>query len=358
MSKAKHLCVFCRYAENGASSRLRFFRYRPFFEAAGIETEYFSFFDAAYLERLYAGKSRQPGSFCRGFFRRMREAARCAPAATFLVEYELFPLMPAWAEKVFFLKKRPCFLSFDDPVWEKYAKLPGLSGKYDSLARASSGVIAANDLIAERFEKLGKPVLKVPTAIDLDRYDRAAGKAEKFPRFTVAWIGTPATFPFLRNFLPVLQKMASRCDFELLIIGKAFWGSLPGVPSRSVEWSEAEEAELLARCHAGIMPLPDEPFARGKSAYKLIQYAGAGLPSLASPVGENTRVILPGRTGFLCSSPEEWGKALEALIRDEELRNAMGRSARERAEAWSLERHAARVIDFLFPENAKKELKV
>ena len=152
--------------------------------------------------------------------------------------------------------------------------------------------------------------------------------------------------------------MASRCDFELLMIGKAFWGSLPGVRSRSVEWSEAEEAELLARCHAGIMPLPDEPFARGKSAYKLIQYAGAGLPSLASPVGENTRVILPGKTGFLCSSPEEWGNALEALIRDEELRNAMGCSARERAEEWSLKRHAARVIDFLFPENAEKELKV
>ena len=354
MSRAKHLCVFCRYAENGASSRLRFFRYRPFFEAAGIDVEYSSFFDAAYLDRLYAGRPRQPGSFCRAFFRRIRDVARCAPDAAFFIEYELFPLMPAWAEKAFFLKERPYFLGFDDPVWEKYAKLPGLSGKYDALARNSSGIIAANDLIMERFGKLDIPLLKVPTAIDLDRYDEAAGKAEKFPRFTVAWIGSPATFPFLRNFLPVLQKMASCCDFELLMIGKAFWGSLPGVPSRSVEWSEAEEAELLARCHAGIMPLPDEPFARGKSAYKLIQYAGAGLPALASPVGENTRVIVPGKTGFLCSSPEEWGKALETLIRDEGLRNAMGRNARERAEAWSLERHASRLIDFLFPEDAKR----
>ena len=353
MSRAKHLCVFCRYAENGASSRLRFFRYRPFFEAAGIETEYFSFFDAAYLEHLYAGRSRQPGSFCRSFFRRIRDVARCAPDAAFFIEYELFPLMPAWAERAFFLKGRPFFLGFDDPVWEKYARIPGLAGKYDALARGASGIVAANRLIEERFGKLNDSVLEVPTAIDLDRYDRAAETAEKFPRFTVAWIGSPATFPFLRNFLPVLQKMASRCDFELLMIGKAFWGSLPGVPSRSVEWSEAEEAGLLARCHAGIMPLPDEPFARGKSAYKLIQYAGAGLPSLASPVGENTRVILPGKTGFLCSSPEEWVKALETLVRNEELRSSMGRNARERAEAWSLERHAARLIDFLFSEDAE-----
>ena len=354
MSKAKHLRVFCRYEENGASSRLRFFRYRPFFEAAGIEVEYSSFFDTAYLERLYAGRSRQPGSFCRAFFRRMREAARCPRSATDLIEYELFPLMPAWAERAFFLKGRSYFLSFDDPVWEKYAGIPGLSGKYDSLARGASGIIAANDLIMKRFGKTGKPVLKVPTAIDLERYDQASAGAVKFPRFTAAWIGSPATFPFLRNFLPVLRKMASSCDFELLMIGKAFWGSLPGVPSRSVEWSEAEESGLLARCHAGIMPLPDEPFARGKSAYKLIQYAGAGLPSLASPVGENTRVILPGKTGFLCSSPEEWVNALDALIRSKELRNTMGRNAREEAEAWSLKRHAARLIDFLFPEEAAR----
>ena len=353
MSRAKHLRVFCRYAENGASSRLRFFRYRPFFEAAGIDVEYSSFFDAAYLDRLYAGRSRQPGSFCRAFFRRIRDVARCTPDAAFFIEYELFPLMPAWAERAFFLKGRHYFLGFDDPVWEKYAKLPGLSGKYDALARNSSGIIAANDLIMERFGKLDVPLLKVPTAIDLDRYDEAAGKSEKFPRFTVAWIGSPATFPFLRNFLPVLRKMASCCDFELLMIGKAFWGSLPGVPSRSVEWSEANEAELLARCHAGIMPLPDEPFARGKSAYKLIQYAGAGLPSLASPVGENTRVVVPGKTGFLCSTPEEWGEALATLARNEELRSTMGRSARKEAEAWSLECHAARLIDFLFPDGER-----
>ena len=350
MTRERDLCVFCRYAENGASSRLRFFRYRPFLEAAGIRTAYHSFFDAAYLEDLYAGKPRGAGGLWRGFRRRVRELSRCAPDAVFLVEYELFPLMPGWAEKFFFLKNRRFFLNFDDPVWEKYAKLPGLAGKYDSLAEKAAGVIAANALIEERFRPLNGNLLKLPTAIDLDRYDRAAAGAEKFPRFTVAWIGSPATFPFLREFLPVLQRMSRVCDFELLMIGKAFWGSLPGVPSRSVEWSEAEEAGLLARCHAGIMPLPDTAFARGKSAYKLIQYAGAGIPALASPVGENARVVVPGETGSLCRTPEEWCDALRRLAEEPELREAMGRRARLKAEEWSLKRHAARLADFLFPE--------
>ena len=70
-------------------------------------------------------------------------------------------------------------------------------------------------------------------------------------------------------------------------------------------------------------------------------------------MGENTRVIVPGGTGFLCASSGEWAEALETLTRNEELRNSMGRTAREKAETWSLKRHAARLIGFLFPGSAE-----
>ena len=52
MSTEKRLAVFCRYGEKGASSRVRFFRYRPFFERAGITPLYHSFFDDTYLQQL------------------------------------------------------------------------------------------------------------------------------------------------------------------------------------------------------------------------------------------------------------------------------------------------------------------
>ena len=60
MNGVQNLSIFCRYAENGASSRLRFFRYRPFFERAGINVEISSFFDEAYLKNLYADGKRSP----------------------------------------------------------------------------------------------------------------------------------------------------------------------------------------------------------------------------------------------------------------------------------------------------------
>ena len=344
MIPEKRLEIFCRYAENGASSRLRFFRYLPFFEKADINVNIRSFFDALYLERLYAGKGRSFSSIPRGILRTKKALKSIPPNVPLFIEYELFPMLWAWCDLAV-LKKRTFFLNFDDPVWEKYAKFPTLKNKYDTLVKHAAGVVAANDLIVERFQNLNANILKIPTAIDLDRYDKAP-KA-KFDRFTIVWIGSPATFHYLSSFRSVLKRMAECCDFELLMIGKSSWGTLPGVPSRSVEWNEADEAELISRSHVGIMPLPDESFARGKSAYKLIQYAAAGIPALGAPVGENCQVIEHGKTGFLCRSPEEWCCYLQKLAADAALGKQMGAAARNKAAEWSLEVNAGKLIPFL-----------
>ena len=166
MSTEKRLAVFCRYGEKGASSRVRFFRYRPFFERAGITPLYHSFFDDTYLQQLYSGRGRSVTALPRGFFRRMRELRQTPPDTPLLIEYELFPLLWGWSE-LLFLKNRKFFLNFDDPVWEKYAKIPTLKDKYDILVSRAAGVIVANDLLFERFQKLNPRIIKIPTAIRL-----------------------------------------------------------------------------------------------------------------------------------------------------------------------------------------------
>ena len=136
--------------------------------------------------------------------------------------------------------------------------------------------------------------------------------------------------------------MARSVDFELLVIAKKSLESraLPGVPMRFEEWSTEEEGALLARCHAGIMPLPaDDAFAAGKSAFKLIQYLAAGLPAIASPVGENRNVLRPGETGFFASTPEEWAEQLSCLVREEALRERMAADARRLAFEYSIQKY-------------------
>ena len=116
---------------------------------------------------------------------------------------------------------------------------------------------------------------------------------------------------------------------------------------RFADWSEAKEGELLARCHVGIMPLPaDDPFAAGKSAFKLIEYLAAGLPAIASPVGENLRVLRDGETGYLAETPEEWTDALIRL-KDDTVRGRFAANAHHLAFEYSQQKFGPVYAQFL-----------
>jgi hypothetical protein len=133
---------------------------------------------------------------------------------------------------------------------------------------------------------------------------------------------------------------------ELVLIG-ADDSFAPDMPVRRLAWREASEAADIAACDIGIMPLPDTPFERGKSGYKLIQYMACGLPVIASPVGENTWIVTP-ETGLLAASAVEWEGALAGLLANPAQCAVLGEAGRARvAQHYALEvwgpRLAARI---------------
>jgi glycosyltransferase involved in cell wall biosynthesis len=77
------------------------------------------------------------------------------------------------------------------------------------------------------------------------------------------------------------------------------------------------------------MPLADDAWTRGKCAFKLLQYAAAGLPSVASDVGANREALLDGASGFLVPPGASWEPALAKLIESAELRVSFGGRGRE-----------------------------
>jgi glycosyltransferase involved in cell wall biosynthesis len=95
------------------------------------------------------------------------------------------------------------------------------------------------------------------------------------------------------------------------------------------------------------MPLTDDAFSQGKSAFKLIQYAAAGLPVIASPVGENCKVVEDGKSGFLADSPEAWSEALGKLINDDALYSAMAANARAVSREYSMQKYFPVFRDFI-----------
>jgi glycosyltransferase involved in cell wall biosynthesis len=57
-----------------------------------------------------------------------------------------------------------------------------------------------------------------------------------------------------------------------------------------------------------------------------------GIPSVISPVGVNTAIIRDGENGFTPAGSEEWIDALEKLIVDKALREALGKKGQETVE--------------------------
>ena len=98
-------------------------------------------------------------------------------------------------------------------------------------------------------------------------------------------------------------------------------------------WSEAAEPSFLAGLSAGLCPLDDSPWTRGKSGYKIIQYMAAGRTTLTSPVGIAADLVEPAVTGFHCRSEDDWYAALTALYRDPALCLRQGQAARAVAQS-------------------------
>jgi glycosyltransferase involved in cell wall biosynthesis len=117
--------------------------------------------------------------------------------------------------------------------------------------------------------------------------------------FTVGWIGSPSTAPYLQLLVEPLQQLACKRSVRLLVVS----GSAPAVAGVEVieqPWNLEQEVPLIQQFDVGVMPLPDTPCTRGKCAYKLIQIMACGIPVVASRLGGNVDAVqFPPNPGCL-----------------------------------------------------------
>lgn len=211
--------------------------------------------------------------------------------------------------------------------------------RFTRTVRAASLVTAGNAYLAQIAAEVGAtaPVVVAPTPIDTDRYAPAVPDATASPGFRVGWIGSRSTRPYLRVVAPALRKLAlRRPGLVVAVMADEPPEELAGLKVEFTPWSEEAEVPFLRSLHAGVMPLTDDPWSRGKCGFKLLQYLACGVPAVASPVGVNVEIAEEGRVAKLASSEMEWVSALTALAGDPAAARELG--ARGRAaveEKWS-----------------------
>jgi len=175
-------------------------------------------------------------------------------------------------------------------------------------------------------------VLKVLGPIDTQRYSPRSGSGGG--AVTVGWIGGPSTTTYLlsekESFARIKGKYGDKVRFVTIgadeeeTKGTVFEGG-------NSPWTLESEVAELAKFDIGIMPLPDDPWTRGKGGYKLLQYMAMGIPCVCSPVGVNEKLIRDGESGFLAGTSEQWVEKISLLVENENDRKKMGAAGRDDA---------------------------
>jgi len=350
----KPIRVLCcpRLGRRGASSRYRIMQYLPYLRQHGFESEVLPILDDQYLQTRYTGGRRSARRVVPKYVQRWLRLRQWKKYDLIWVEKDAFPWIPHWIEALSLPKTVPYVADYDDAEYHRYdthhlGLVRFLLGrKIDGVMRGAATVIAGNDYIAGRARQVGAANVEIlPTVVDLDRYHATPPPQNKV--FTVGWIGTPITAPFLQIVYPALEEMRKNGAVRLVAIGSGPL-ALPSIDVEVRPWTEETEVRDIQDFDVGIMPLPDNPHNRGKCGLKLIQYMACGRPVVGTPIGVNAEIIQHGVNGFHATTVAQWVCALEELRVNRTLQEQMGQAGRRLIEQrYSLAVAAPRLAGLL-----------
>lgn len=336
------------YGPMAASTRYRLGQYVPGLAEAGIDLQIHSLLGDEYLRCKFEGQAAPWGYLLGMGWQRLGDLLRRQDFDAAILYGELFPLMPGWLERA--LLPKPYLYDFDDAFFLKYRsgrlrRLQAvLGGKFDTVIAGAAAITAGNACLADYARAINPRTHELPTVVDTTRYAPLPRPGEG--PFTVGWVGSPSTAPYLAQLVEPLSRLGREGPVRLVVVGgKA--PVIPGIAVEEVAWSEATEIGWINQFDVGVMPLPDDDWARGKCAFKLIQYMACGVPVVASRVGANVDVV-SAECGFLAGDAAEWAEALRTLRDQPVLRGRMGAAARARvAGRYSLQVTAPRMAELI-----------
>ncbi len=336
-----HILFLVPYPQRQApSQRFRFEQYLKFLQEKGITYDFSSFLDIKTWQLLY-----KPGhafqkiwGILKGFFRRIKLIFLLSQYDFVFIHREATPIGPPvfeWLIGEVFRKK--IIYDFDDAIW-----LPNTSAsnriaarlkwhqKVESICRWSYKVSCGNQYLCDYALQFNNNVVLNPTTIDTtDQHNRL--KNQQTGKFVLGWTGTHSTLPYLKPLFSVLEKLYQSHVFTLHVIANA-----PPEERAAfihfIPWQKETEIDDLLGFNVGMMPLTDDPWAKGKCGFKALQYMALGIPALVSPVGVNTEIVENGVNGFICKTEEDWYQALEIMMTDADLRKKMGAAGRKTVE--------------------------
>lgn len=332
--------------------RYRIEQWEPFLAAEGIDIVFAAFLSAGGMDALYKpyAFARKSAAILHGYASRVRDVCRRRPIDVVLVYREAALLGGPWIERLI-AHRTPMVFDFDDAIFLRdtsrtnaWSRILKSRTKTEVICRLARQVTVGNEFLAAFARRHASSVTVVPSTIDTELYLVRPRPDNR--RVIVGWTGSETTLPYLKMITGALRRLRERHDFEFRVIGGQV--SFGDVAAECRPWRPQTEADDVREFDIGLMPLPDDEWARGKCGLKALQYMALGIPPVVSPVGVNALIVRDGVNGFHARSEREWIDRIDILLRDAALRRALGTEARKTVvEEYSAQRHAPRMGQIL-----------
>lgn len=345
-----------------ASSRLRVHAWEPYLRTAGHDVRIIETY-----RRL--GVARAPRS---PFLRRVEQSASAMLArrklassigwADAIVLQEVLPPI----KLIDRIKRQGKTLIFDfsDPI-----HLPAHNGllakaeyalrrrpRFRRIVTAADTVFVENDAIPRAAGLAADRVIVMRGPVDTSLYSPAPTRRAS-NTIRIGWTGSPTTFSYLKELLPILIDEAKRDPrIELTLIGAPSGVRIEGIQTRTLKWSLGVEPPEIAQFDIALYFQPETPWTRFRGGAKLLMYMAAGVPIISSPFGIGDQVVEHGRNGMLARTLDDWRAAIRHLAANPEERVGMGVEARRRAVfEYSYEAYLPRMLRALETPRAVAE---
>jgi glycosyltransferase involved in cell wall biosynthesis len=324
--------------DRSPGQRFRFEQYLSYLEKNGYEITFSHFLNERddklfYSSGNYFHKAR---ILLKNLWMRTMEAAKANRYDIIFIYREATVLGTTFFERWMAKSKAKLILDFDDSIWindvsEANKNLAFLKNaeKTAEIIRTCDLILVGNQYLAEYALQFNPNVKIIPTTIDTDEYQHfSLPKQDK--KICIGWSGSLTTIQHFKLAIPALKEIKEKFGdkIKIKVIGDANY-KCEELNVISLNWNKKDELEELSSFDIGIMPLPDDEWAKGKCGLKGLQYMALGIPTIMSPVGVNCEIIQDGINGFLASNTEEWVHKISVLIESEERRKAIGLAARK-----------------------------
>lgn len=347
------------YPTEGPSNRFRVEQYLDYLKKKNILYCLRPFYNSHVYRILHQrGSSIAKALYLLWFtLKRIADVIRAINYDIVFVHRESHPLGGAIFEFLFKAAAGRLIYDFDDSIFlstdgnaRGSAKFIGFfrrPSRVKKIISLSDHVIAGNNFLAEYAQRFNSNVTILPTCIDTAIYKPRA-KSHESVNVVIGWIGSPWTAIYLSFLNDVFMRIVDRFDNAQIRIVGARNKELEHPRINYRDWTLSSEVEELQQFDIGIMPLSDDEWAKGKCAFKIIQYMSVGIPVVASSVGMNLDVINNNVNGLLVKTEDEWFQGLSHLIQDASLRSSMGQEGRIITQSkYSVTSNAEKLINIL-----------